>query len=81
MFTAADEDSAVTTNVLVVEDSSTWAQQLQHILVQQGYDVIHAANLVDVPVILVTTLSDPSDVIRGLEWRADHFMLKPYDER
>lgn len=81
MFTAADEDSAVTTNVLIVEDSSTRAQQLQHILVQQGYDVIHAANLVDVPVILVTTLSDPSDVIRGLEWRADHFMLKPYDER
>jgi PAS domain S-box-containing protein len=34
----------------------------------------------DVPVILVTTLSDPQDVIRGLECRADHFVLKPYDE-
>jgi signal transduction histidine kinase len=33
----------------------------------------------DVPVILVTTLSDPQDVIRGLECRADNFVLKPYD--
>jgi signal transduction histidine kinase len=35
----------------------------------------------DIPVILVTTLSDPQDVIRGLECRADNFILKPYDER
>jgi len=33
----------------------------------------------DVPVVLVTTLSDPNDVIRGLECRADNFILKPYD--
>ncbi|HEX4134440.1 MAG TPA: response regulator [Bryobacteraceae bacterium] len=32
------------------------------------------------PVILVTTLSDPLDVIRGLECRADNFVLKPYEE-
>jgi signal transduction histidine kinase len=38
-------------------------------------------NLADVPVILVTSLSDPHDVIRGLECRADNFILKPYDER
>ena len=38
-------------------------------------------NFADVPVILVTTLSDPGDVIRGLECRADNFILKPYDER
>ena len=37
--------------------------------------------LSDVPVILVTTMSDPQDVIRGLECRADNFILKPYDER
>jgi signal transduction histidine kinase len=37
-------------------------------------------HLGDVPVILVTTLADPQDVIRGLECRADHFLLKPYDE-
>jgi PAS domain S-box-containing protein len=39
------------------------------------------AHLADVPVILVTTLSDPQDVICGLECRADNFILKPYDER
>jgi hypothetical protein len=38
-------------------------------------------NLGDIPIILVTTLSDPNDVIRGLECRADNFILKPYDER
>ena len=35
----------------------------------------------DVPVILVTTLSDSHDVIRGLECGADNFIRKPYDER
>jgi signal transduction histidine kinase len=35
--------------------------------------------LCDVPVVLVTTLSDPQDVILGLECRADNFILKPYD--
>ncbi len=35
----------------------------------------------DIPVILVTTMSDPEDVIRGLECGADNFVLKPYDER
>jgi len=37
------------------------------------------ARMADVPVILVTTLSDPHDVIRGLECGADNFILKPYD--
>ena len=35
----------------------------------------------DIPVILVTTMSDPHDVIRGLECGADNFVLKPYDEQ
>ncbi|UUZ67231.1 response regulator [Polaromonas sp. P2-4] len=34
-----------------------------------------------IPVILVTNMSDPQDVIRGLECGADNFVLKPYDER
>jgi len=106
--------------ILIVEDSATQVQQLQHILEQQGYHVVAAANgrlaleaarrrrptliisdvvmpemdgyelcrrvkadasLSDIPVILVTTLSDPEDVIRGLECRADNFILKPYNER
>lgn len=34
-----------------------------------------------VPVILLTALSDPRDVLRGLECGADNFITKPYDER
>ncbi|MFH0966285.1 MAG: hybrid sensor histidine kinase/response regulator [Methanobacteriota archaeon] len=33
----------------------------------------------DIPVILVTHLYDPVDVIRGLEAGADNFIIKPYD--
>ncbi|MDD5180888.1 MAG: EAL domain-containing protein [Gallionellaceae bacterium] len=33
------------------------------------------------PVMLVTALSDPQDIIRGLECGADNFIRKPYDER
>lgn len=107
------------TEILIVEDSPTQAQRLEHILQQHGYQVTTAANgrlaleaarrckpkliisdvlmpemdgyelcrqvksdasLADIPLILVTTLSDPQDVIRGLECRADNFILKPYDE-
>ncbi|BAK77972.1 response regulator receiver modulated diguanylate cyclase/phosphodiesterase with PAS sensor(s) [Pseudogulbenkiania sp. NH8B] len=34
-----------------------------------------------IPIILVTTLSDPRDVMRGLSCGADNFILKPYDEK
>jgi DNA-binding response OmpR family regulator len=33
-----------------------------------------------IPVILLTQLSDPRDIIRGLECAADHFITKPYNE-
>ena len=49
-----------------------------------GYELCKAIKsdekLKDIPVILVTTLSDPQDVIRGLECGADNFIRKPYDE-
>ncbi|MCK9607481.1 MAG: response regulator [Methylomonas sp.] len=49
-----------------------------------GYDLCKSIksdeNLKGVPVILVTSLSDSQDVIRGLECGADSFILKPYDE-
>jgi signal transduction histidine kinase len=49
-----------------------------------GYQLCQAIKsdptLTKIPVILVTTLSDPQDVIRGLECRADNFIIKPYDE-
>jgi signal transduction histidine kinase len=35
----------------------------------------------DIPVILVTSLSDPTDVIRGLEAGANNFITKPYDAK
>jgi PAS domain S-box-containing protein len=38
-------------------------------------------HLKDTPVILLTALSDPSDIIRGLESGADNFITKPYQER
>ena len=37
--------------------------------------------LKDIPVILLTALSDPKDVLRGLECNADNFITKPYDEK
>jgi two-component system, cell cycle sensor histidine kinase and response regulator CckA len=33
----------------------------------------------DLPVILLTTLSDPMDIIQGLECGADNFLTKPYE--
>lgn len=49
-----------------------------------GYELcreVKADNtLRDIPVILLTALSDPLDVIRGIECGADSFITKPYDE-
>ena len=50
-----------------------------------GYELCKAIKsdekLKDVPVILVTTLSDSSDVISGLACGADNFIRKPYEAR
>lgn len=35
----------------------------------------------EIPIILVTTLADAIDVVRGLECGADNFVRKPYEER
>ncbi len=35
----------------------------------------------DIPVILLTMLSDPEDVIKGLEARAEVYVTKPYDDK
>ncbi len=37
--------------------------------------------LKDIPVILLTALSDPVDVLQGLSCGADNFITKPYDEK
>lgn len=48
-----------------------------------GYDLCHRIKHHrdgrDTPVILLSTLSDPMDIIRGLECEADNFITKPYD--
>ncbi|MFN2397986.1 MAG: hybrid sensor histidine kinase/response regulator [Gemmatimonadaceae bacterium] len=33
----------------------------------------------DLPVVLLTSLSDPMDIVRGLECGADNYITKPYD--
>lgn len=37
-------------------------------------------NLKDIPVIILTSLSDPGDVIKGLQSGADNFLTKPYED-
>lgn len=37
--------------------------------------------LKDIPVILLTQLSDPREVVRGMECGADDFVVKPYNEQ
>lgn len=49
-----------------------------------GYElcrrVKNDARLADIPVVLLTTLSDPLDVIEGLKCGADSFVVKPYNQ-
>ena len=49
-----------------------------------GYELCErvkkSAELREIPVILLTSLSAPEDIIRGLECGADNFIVKPYDE-
>ncbi len=50
-----------------------------------GYELCQriksTAGLEETPVILVTSLSQPQDVLAGLEAGADSFIIKPYDEQ
>lgn len=49
-----------------------------------GYELCHRlkqhARSRHIPVILLTSLSDPQDILKGLECGADNFIVKPYDE-
>ncbi|MDQ3815261.1 MAG: diguanylate cyclase [Armatimonadota bacterium] len=51
--------------------------------VMDGYAMCRAlkqdAALRGTPVILLTSLSDPADIIRGLEANADYYLTKPYN--
>ncbi len=52
--------------------------------VMDGYAMCHAMKsdpaLQGIPIILLTALSDPEDIIRGLNAKADNYLTKPYDE-
>ncbi len=52
--------------------------------VMNGYELCQHIKadeeLRDIPVILLTSLSDPKDVVKGLECGADNFLVKPFDE-
>jgi signal transduction histidine kinase len=49
-----------------------------------GYELCRSIKsdhaLRDIPVILVTSLTDPKDIIKGIECGADNFIRKPYAE-
>src|SRR5688572_30221060 len=48
-----------------------------------GYDFCRAAkrdpHKREVPVVLLTTLSEPLDIVEGLQCGADNFITKPYE--
>ena len=50
-----------------------------------GYELCQAIKddeaLKDIPVVLVTTLADVMDIMKGLECGADNFIRKPYEEK
>jgi two-component system sensor histidine kinase/response regulator len=52
--------------------------------VLDGYAMCHAIKsdpaLQHIPIILLTALSDPEDIIRGLNAKADNYLTKPYDD-
>ncbi|AXJ01145.1 hypothetical protein CYPRO_1895 [Cyclonatronum proteinivorum] len=52
--------------------------------VMDGYEfcskVKSEPSITDVPFILLTSLGDPMDIIRGLQAGADNFITKPYEE-
>jgi len=49
-----------------------------------GYALCHEmksdSNLREIPFILLTQLSNPSDIIKGLQCGADNFIVKPFDK-
>ena len=49
-----------------------------------GYEMSRAIKddpeLSPIPLILLTTLSDPEDILKGLEAKADFYLTKPFDE-
>lgn len=114
-----DEAAMEKLEVLVVEDSPTQSELLEHLLTKFGYKVVFATNgrealtaisrhkpaliisdvqmpemdgfelcrqvkhdikFMDIPIILLTVLTTPEDIIKGLEVQADAYVTKPFQE-
>ncbi len=44
-----------------------------------GYDVLkQIRSFSDVPILILTVRADEADIVRGLEWGADDYMVKPF---
>lgn len=44
-----------------------------------GYDVLKQIRLFsDIPILILTARSEESDIVKGLEWGADDYMIKPF---
>jgi two-component system sensor histidine kinase/response regulator len=70
-FAAKQPPSLVITDVVMPEmDGYTLCKQIKAL-----------PHLKDVPVVLLTSLSRPQDIVKGLECGADSFIRKPYDEK
>lgn len=67
---AADPPELVISDIVMPEmDGYAFCHRIKH---DERYK--------NIPVILLTSLNDPIDVIKGLECGADNFIFKPYDE-
>jgi two-component system cell cycle response regulator len=74
------------------EDALLWLQEEKPIVIisdvimpkMDGYQLCRRLkadnNLKEIPLILLTSLSDPKSIIKGLECGADNFLTKPYKE-
>jgi two-component system, OmpR family, response regulator VicR len=44
-----------------------------------GYDVLKQVRLFsDIPILILTARAEESDIVKGLEWGADDYMVKPF---
>src|SRR6266550_741534 len=71
--------------ILVVDDHEVNLELLVAIFASKNYIVTTAsdgfealAKMADIPVIMVTALSDVDDLVRGFEAGADDFVAKPF---
>jgi signal transduction histidine kinase len=70
---------------LAAFEAERWSVVISDIVMPgtiDGYELcrrIKASRYADTPVVLLTSLGDPLDIIRGLECGADHFLTKPYE--